>query len=434
MLSKRATLAQKPSLPYFSLFLDALSDLHDPILNPSGKVSLCVAENALSSAAFASRLSAAAATPAPPGQLGYCNMRGRDGLRAAISCLAEAHITRGAPVDARHLTVGGGCGSLIQHLAFLLCDAPTDCMLLVTPTYAMLYNDVSVLAGVCVVDVPVEPGAALTPAALDAACARAAEQGLTPRLLFLISPDNPLGVLRPEAELREALSWARARPGLHVVVDEIYALSVFGGAAAPFHSAAALLRADAPPGVELYLGDAVHILWGFSKDFCASGLRVGCLFSHNVALAAALDNVSYFSAASNATQDALAEVLRDEEWVTRFLEGNRRALAGAAAAAGAALAAAGVPFLPPTAGMFLWVDLRALLPAVGGWVAERELTRELFADAGVLLTPGEAMHAPAPGFYRLCFAWHPDPRSLEEGLRRLAAFVGKRRAQTGRAV
>jgi hypothetical protein len=53
-------------------------------------------------------------------------------------------------VEPRFLTVGGGCGALIQQLAFLLCD-PADCMLLVTPTYAMLYNDVGVLAGVALI-------------------------------------------------------------------------------------------------------------------------------------------------------------------------------------------------------------------------------------------------------------------------------------------
>jgi 1-aminocyclopropane-1-carboxylate synthase len=39
----------------------------------------------------------------------------------------------------------------------------------------------------------------------------------------------------------------------------------------------------------------VHIVFGFSKDFCASGLRVGCLLSKNAALNKALDNISYFN-------------------------------------------------------------------------------------------------------------------------------------------
>lgn len=40
--------------------------------------------------------------------------------------------------------------------------------------------------------------------------------------------------------------------------------------------------------------DLVHIVFGFSKDFCASGLRVGCLYSKNEALNRSLDNIAYF--------------------------------------------------------------------------------------------------------------------------------------------
>jgi aspartate/methionine/tyrosine aminotransferase len=44
-----------------------------------------------------------------------------------------------------------------------------------------------------------------------------------------------------------------------------------------------------------FADDLVHIVFGFSKDFCASGLRVGCLLSRNSALNKALDNISYFN-------------------------------------------------------------------------------------------------------------------------------------------
>ena len=50
-------------------------------------------------------------------------------------------------------------------------------------------------------------------------------------------------------------SWAESA-GVHLVFDEIYALSVFGEA--PFQSVASL-RPE--------LGPRVHIVWAFSKDF-----------------------------------------------------------------------------------------------------------------------------------------------------------------------
>lgn len=445
-LSARSSRAQSPGLPYWSLFARSLANLHSPA-NPAGVVSLCVAENALSAPLLAARLSAVApAAAAAPGQLGYDDMRGRAGLRAAFAALAQRRITGGARVDPRHLTIASGCGALIQHLAFLLADAG-DCALLVTPTYGALYNDMSVLAGVAVEDVPVAPGAEVTAADLEAGAARARARGLRPRLLFFLHPDNPLGTVRRRAELRAVRAWARAQgPGFHLVSDEIYALSVYdeGEAGGAFESMAAVCAEDfvispAEPA-PLYLGANTHILWGASKDLCASGLRAGVLFTHSAPLLAALDNVGYFSAASNPTQDALALALGDEGWVDAFLAANHARLREARDVVCAALARARVPFVRPHAGLFVWLDLSAWLPAAEAAAAEeaeqrsfageRALTEDLFA-AGVLLTPGEACHAAAPGSFRCCFAWHSQLESLRVGCQRLEAFLAARPRSDG---
>jgi aspartate/methionine/tyrosine aminotransferase len=44
-----------------------------------------------------------------------------------------------------------------------------------------------------------------------------------------------------------------------------------------------------------FAADLVHVVFGFSKDFAASGLRVGCLYSRNKQLLSALDNLGYFA-------------------------------------------------------------------------------------------------------------------------------------------
>ena len=438
MLSTRSKRAQSPGLPYWGLFARALGNLHSPT-NPTGIVSLCVAENALCGPLVATRLAAVAGAAAQTGgQLGYDDMRGRHCLRRAFSALAERLITRGARVDPARLCIGSGCGALIQHLAFLLAD-PGDCMLLATPTYGMLFNDVGVLAAIEVEDVPVAPGAALTPKDLDAAVARATARGLRPRLLFVINPENPLGTVRGAAEQRAVLAWAKAQgPHFHVISDEIYALSVYDEAGEPFASMATLCSQDA--GGEgaaggSYLGDNTHILWGFSKDFCASGLRVGILLSHNAALLSALDNVGYFSAASNPVQDALALALAEGpqggsgsgghcQWVDEFLAQNCARLREARDVVCSALEGAGVPHVRPSAGLFVWLDLGAWLEAPT-FEAERSFTEALFA-AGLLMTPGEACHSPTPGCFRCCFAWHSELGSLRVGMERLVAFLAAR--------
>jgi bifunctional pyridoxal-dependent enzyme with beta-cystathionase and maltose regulon repressor activities len=113
--------------------------------------------------------------------------------------------------------------------------------------------------------------------------------------------------------------------------------------------------------------------------------------------------------------------------------------------------------------MFVWLDLRSLLPkdvsgedrnAVrstiesttrrnriarghrcslplrrAGWEAEQRLTDALFTRARILFTPGEACHAAEPGFYRCCFAWMPAP-AVVEGFNRLAAYAAGAAAKT----
>jgi 1-aminocyclopropane-1-carboxylate synthase len=297
-------------------------------------------------------------------------------------------------------------------------------MLLVTPTYGMLYNDVGVLAGVSVVDVPIEPGSPILPSDLSAACDRALTQGLRPKMLFLLNPDNPLGTIRSTAELQEILTWVDAQGSdFHLVSDEIYALSVYGEGAA--FTSVAQLRCDNAGGEEageLYLGDNTHILWGASKDFCASGLRMGILFSHNSALLSALSNVGYFSAACNSMQDEFAVALTDTDWVEFFIHENHKRLREARNLVCDILDTAGVPYIRPVAGLFIWMDLSEWLCPPRGFEQERRLTDELFS-AGVLLTPGEATHSVKPGCFRCCFAWPTELATVQEGCTRLVSFL-----------
>jgi aspartate/methionine/tyrosine aminotransferase len=354
-------------------------------------------------------------------------MRGRRSLRTAFAALAEKYITGGHRVSPDAITVGAGCGALIQTLSFLLLDAG-DAVLLPTPTYAALYNDFTIFADAAVVDVPLRMAGAVpvppTPEDFDAAAARAEADGRRVRMLFLINPDNPTGVVLPAATIRAAIAWARGKDDVHVVVDEIYALSVFSDAT-PFVSAVEICAADGG------LGDRIHVLWGFSKDFCASGLRTGLLYSESAALLAALDNAGYFMTVSHDTQDALASLLSDDTWLRDFFSKNHGNLGDAYEMVRSSLSRARLPFAPATSGMFVLLSLAEFL-AENSFAAEQKLSLALFEDARLVFTPGEAMHAPSPGFYRVCFAYGSFA-SLGEALRRLEVFVAKRRSMRVRA-
>lgn len=362
-----------------------------------------------------------------PGVLGYDDMRGRWSLRRSFSAFAERLITRGARVDPAHLCVSSGCGALISCLTQLLLNEG-DAVLLPVPTYGALYNDFTVLAGATVIDVPRSTGPSghagsgdVEVAALEAAVNAAEARSLRVGALFLINPDNPTGAVLSRACVLSAIKWARAR-GIHVVVDEIYALSEWGGD--NFESAASIMASEGNPADSaLYLGDDVHILWGFSKDFCASGLRCGVLLSHNARLLSALDNLGYFMTVSNDTQDVLADMLADTPWVDSFISANRSALSGAHATVASALSDLGIPFVPATTGMFIWFSLREFIDSEAVH-SERRLADSLWREQKLVFTPGEACHAIEQGWFRWCFA---STDSLPEAIRRFRVFIDERR-------
>ena len=62
--------------------------------------------------------------------------------------------------------------------------------------------------------------------ALDNAYDSAVLNGMPPKALLLTNPNNPTGEVYPAAELRLMARWCRQK-NIHLISDEIYALSVF---------------------------------------------------------------------------------------------------------------------------------------------------------------------------------------------------------------
>ncbi|KAL5356677.1 hypothetical protein BJX96DRAFT_187400 [Aspergillus floccosus] len=96
------------------------------------------------------------------------------------------------------------------------------------------------------------------------------------RALIITNPGSPLGQCYSAEALRCCARFCDDR-GLHLICDEVYALSYFGGGdskATPFQSIVSLdLNAI---GCDL---SRVHVVWCMSKDFGCSGLRLGCVIS-----------------------------------------------------------------------------------------------------------------------------------------------------------
>ena len=422
-LSQRGVAATKPALSYYPAFFAAMARPWNPDDPSKGIINLCVAEDKLSADLLAAKLSEA--KPLPASALWYDDMRGTPKLRGALSRYISRVLAPGVACDAANLCVSAGAGAVFDNLAFTLAS-PDEGFLVPAPWYAAFVNDLRVRSSVACVPVH-EPDGSLIPsvAALEAARVRSHEAGTPVRAVLLTTPGNPHGQIIPAQRMRDIMAWALPLK-LHVICDEVYAGSIYNPAAgAPFVPAFAL---EAPEGVAAdLLHTYVHVVLGFSKDFAASGLRVGVLWTRNTSLLTAWSNLGYFCAVSAHTQYALADILDDEPWMDGFMAERRTRLRSAYDAIAAALTAAGVKFAPTGASMFLWLDLRDALPPGATTEDERALWTELYdRPNGVLFTPGADCAAPEPGFFRACFA-AVDPRSLPHITERLQSVLAARR-------
>ncbi len=357
---------------YIRRHFEHQDDGWDPTTNPDGYIGLCVAENKLVWDLLEPRM--AECRDLEHYSIGYNSMVGSMQFRAELAeFLGRTFI--GRKVDPENLAVLNGAGSVLEMVFYVLCN-PGDGVLVPTASYTGFWADLETRDELQIIPVHCssEDGFKLTPELLDAAL-DGADRPVN--VLLYTNPSNPLGVVYQPEEVEEVLAWAHSK-GIHVVLDEIYALSVFGETQ---FTSGAKLRPD--------MGDLLHIVWAFSKDFGMSGLRAGVLFTENERVLQAVDTLAYWAAVSGDTQSLLMQLLADEDWVDRYLAENKRRLATAYRRVTEVLDAHGVRYIPAEAAFFFLVDVRPLMDD-NTWDAEHRLWDRLVTDLRLNLTPGAA--------------------------------------------
>lgn len=260
--------------------------------------------------------------PLPPHLLGYNDMCGLPALRMAVATHLQRTLSGGLPpgsapisVDHDHIVCASGAAAVLEGLFFCLGE-PGDGVLVPAPFYPAFVGDLEGKPGLKVIPVHSGGGSAVpTTEALSDAVATAAANGTRVVALLLTNPVNPSGVVLSPGTVQGLIRWAIARR-IHVVSDEIYYGSVWSdssdGGGARFETA---MRGAALASQQLGLGEGarralVHVVWGLSKDFAASGLRVGVLWTHNEGVLRAFSQaLSPFCAVSNETQCHVKDLL-----------------------------------------------------------------------------------------------------------------------------
>ncbi|CAF1357441.1 unnamed protein product [Rotaria sordida] len=241
---------------------------------------------------------------------------------------------------------------------------------------------------------------------------------LRPRGIILVNPHNPLGDVYDEATIQPVLEFA-AEKQLHVIVDEIYALSVFSNEKS-FQSV--LNYASLPDPIR------THFLWSFSKDFALSGTRIGVLYAGSVEACTIGSKLNFLMVPSVAIQNTLQSILHDREWTRAYIQLNQSRLTQKYEKVKKQIEQIdqNIRVRNAQAGLFLWIDFSSMLHHVT-FDEETRLFQTMF-DHGIYITKGSIFDCSQPGWFRLIFTVRD--KWIDEGIERMRKALNTYRASS----
>jgi len=325
------------------------------------------------------------------GHTQYTPALGLPALRAAI---ASQYPENARPDPSRVAVTPGSSGALALIFGTLI--NPGDEVLMADPGYPCNRHFVRLFEGRArLIAVDASSAYQLT--------ARHVRENWSPntKAVLISSPSNPTGTQVPDEEMARIVAEVRERGG-ELIVDEIY------------HG----LTYEAPARSVLHYSNDVFVVNSFSKYFGMTGWRVGWLVAPASAIEAidrlaqnlflATNTVAQYAALAALAPATLAELeVRRKEFQARrdFLLPALRNLGFR------------IPATPAGA-FYLYADCSAFTNN------SEQFASELLEQAGVAITPGRDFGEHAPERH-VRFSYANTQTRLEEGVRRIAAFLGK---------
>ncbi|OQD59966.1 hypothetical protein PENPOL_c036G10679 [Penicillium polonicum] len=398
-------------------FFDVLKDPWSPESNPQGIVNLGLAENSLMQEEMKAFIKSHICVESHALTYGD-GFTGSIKLKEAFCHFLNRHFQPYTPIAPSHMSITAGASNAIECCAWSLCDQD-DYVLIGRPYWTTFRNMFGNRANVNILEVQFE---LLDPFGLEAvkcfkqAHARATEEGKNVKAILLCSPNNPLGRCYPE-EVLQAYMRLCNELDIHLISDELYALSVWGNPEidnpVPFKSVLSLK-------VETLMNpEKLHVVWGMSKDFGATGLRIGCLISQsNKQFLNACESISLFSFPSSLADNAVAELLADDSFTEHFIALNRARLSDNYQHVTRFLKAHEISYSQSNATLFVWVNLGAMVKnraATDGDILERLRQKKVY------ITSGSTYASEKPGWFRIVIAHHKPV--LDEGLKRIVRAI-----------
>jgi len=334
------------------------------------------------------------------------------------------------PVTEDHLFTGGGASVVINSLIRVVSDKG-DGVLLAAPYYIGFDIDLALHNETIPIPVPVSQERYFTMdevALLERQFEQTEKAGIKIKAVILCNPHNPMGQCYPPEVL---IAYAKfcEKYNLHLLGDEIYALSIFPTEEKP----------KPEPFVSLLSIDwakhavnpaRIHVAYGMSKDFNANSFRIGALVSQsNPALVSTAMCSAAFSMVSAPAGILWSNVLNDHAFLEEFIKENQKQLAIAYAHTLKWIKFHKIPYIPSNAGHFLLIDLSSVVKDIDRFGKFIPITEEMtlfereealveyFIKNKIFVAPGKTFHTPEGGWLRLTFSVKRDHMNV--GLRRL---------------
>ncbi|MCQ2819187.1 MAG: pyridoxal phosphate-dependent aminotransferase [archaeon] len=281
---------------------------------------------------------------------------------------------------------GSGISFLVEKIGLVLCE-PGDVVLIPKPCYGCFEPDLQ--QSRCKVEyidlnhLPEKPNE-------------------NARLLILTNPGNPLGNLIESPE--KVLEWAYQNENLHIVTDDIYALSNREGK--KYQSIAGLKNANP---------QKVHQFYGLSKDWGLAGFNVGIFWSKNKEMVDMMKTANGCAKLSSETNYILNKLWSNKELRDKIISESQKRHKKNYELFTGLLKENGIEYIDCENSLFIMVNLNKYANTPE---KEMELFKFLYEKHKIHILPGyNGFKYETPGWFRVCFSF--EESVLREGVKRL---------------
>jgi len=394
------------------------ADMYDPETNPQGYVNLGLAENKLCQDLMTEKLRTLPDDIENVQLRYYPDMAGMPDFKESLCKFIKREFKSVHDIKTSDIIVSTGVTQWFNKLAFAIAEKG-DYWMTTSPYYYRAKNDTDELAGLNMLEVPIKPEIGkdgesiytLDTNVLEEALVKAKNEDKNVKGFLLMNPHNPLGSVLSTAQLKAVLDFCH-KHSLHVIVDEIYGMSVFDKDV-KFTSVLSLEHPDP---------QRTHFLWGFSKDFGLSGYRCGVMWTLNKDIMSYLIAIGHFTIACPLVQMRLKNIIDDQDWFTQTYHPTlQNRLRENYTLARDVLTECGATVTPAYGSIFIWVNFDKFMK--DKTFEEEQKIFDKFMAEKVFILPGQLSYSQTPGYFRLVYSLKKE--TLEEGLKRIKIALEK---------